>query len=110
MLGIPGGVGLHEVFGAFAEAGVGSVAQHPGDLWPRTHALGGADPVLAPHLPALSVGSILPGVLCSLAFYWLTIPVLTAYQALRRRRIAARYLALRKKVAAKEGDGPTINP
>ena len=118
MLGIPGGVGLHEVFGAFADAG--------GDIWHNIKAIFGPEPT---HWQGLiqfwhriywpyTVGSIIPGILTSLAFYWLTIPVLTAYQSLRSRRLAARYAMLRKKVAAKEAgsketgvkqdDGPTI--
>jgi uncharacterized protein (DUF2062 family) len=110
ILGIPGGVDLNELFVAFAMAG--------GELWHnflaifgpgQTHWSGLANFWQRIYWP-YTVGSILPGILTSLAFYWLTIPVLTAYQSLRRRRLAARVAALRKKVAAKEGDGPVISP
>ncbi len=110
MLGIPGGVDLNEMFSAFTNAGA--------DIWHNILAIFGPGKA---HWDGLlqfwhriywpyTVGSILPGIATSLLFYWLTIPALTAYQALRRRRLAARYAALRKKVAAKEGDGPAINP
>jgi uncharacterized protein (DUF2062 family) len=115
MLGIPGGVGLNEVFDAFAMAG--------GDIWHNILAIFGPEPT---HWGGLAqfwhriywpytVGSILPGLACSVLLYWLTIPALTAYQSLRRRRLAARMAMLRKKVAereaaAKEGDGPAISP
>ncbi|MBC7737467.1 MAG: DUF2062 domain-containing protein [Candidatus Saccharibacteria bacterium] len=109
MLGMPGSVGLNELFSAFGMAG--------GELWHNflaifgpgeTHWTGLANFWHRIYWP-YTVGSILPGILTSLAFYWLTLPTLTAYQALRRRRLAARIAALRKKVAAKEGDGPPIN-
>ena len=110
ILGIPGGVDLNELFLAFGLAG--------GELWNNLLAIFGPEKT---HWSGLAnfwhriywpytVGSILPGIVTSLAFYWLTIPALTAYQSLRRRRLAARVIALRKKVAAKEGDDPVINP
>ena len=110
MLGMHEGVDLNGVFDAFAEAG--------SELWGNFLAIFGPGQVhwggLAQfwhriYLPYL-VGSILPGLAFSLLLYWLTIPALTAYQTLRRRRLAARIAALRKKVAAKEGDGPAIKP
>ena len=109
ILGMPGSVGLNELFSAFGMAG--------GELWhnflaifgpEKTHWTGLANFWHRIYWP-YTVGSILPGIVTSLAFYWLTLPTLTAYQALRRRRLAARITALRKKVAAKEGDGPPIN-
>ena len=110
ILGIPGGVGLNEVFTAFGMAG--------GDLWYNLGAVFGPEPT---HWGGLAhfwariywpytVGSILPGIATSLALYWLTLPTLTAYQALRRRRLATRIATLRAKVAAKEGDGPVNSP
>ena len=107
MLGIPGGVGLNEIFDAFAAAG--------SELWNnmlaifgpgKTHWTGLLQFWNRIYLP-YTVGSIIPGIITSIMFYRLTIPALTAYQALRRRRLAARFAALRKKVAAKEGDDPT---
>ena len=110
ILGIPGNVGMAEVFAAFALAA--------NDLWHNLRAIFGPEPT---HWDGLlqfwhriywpyTVGSILPGLAISLLFYGLTLPALTAYQALRRRRLAARIAALRKKVAANEGDGPSTNP
>ncbi len=110
MLGIPGHVNLEGVYDAF----VGATS----DLWNNVLAMFGPEKThwggllqfwQRIYLPYL-VGSILPGIAVSLICYWLTIPALTAYQALRRRRLAARYAALRKKVAAKEGDVPPVNP
>ncbi|MBC7479199.1 MAG: DUF2062 domain-containing protein, partial [Pseudorhodobacter sp.] len=110
MLGLPGGVGITELFDAFGMAG--------GDLWHNLRAAFGPEPA---HWEGLlhfwhriywpyTVGSILPGLACSTLFYSLTLPALTAYQGLRRRRLAARIAALRKKVAAKEGDDPVGTP
>jgi len=110
ILGRDGHVNLAGVYDAF----VGATS----DLWnnvlaifgpEKTHWGGLAQFWRAIYLPYL-VGSILPGIAVSLLFYWLTIPALTAYQALRRRRLAARFAALRKKVAAKESDGPPVKP
>ena len=110
MLDLPGSVGIAEVFAAFAMAA--------SDLWHNLQAIFGPEPTQWGGLLHFwhriywpyTVGSILPGLACSLLFYALTLPALTAYQGLRRRRLAARIAALRKKVAAKEGDGPVINP
>lgn len=110
MLGMDGHVNLAGVYDAF----VGATS----DLWNNVLAIFGPGKThwggllqfwKQIYLPYM-VGSILPGIATSLVFYWLTIPVLTAYQALRRRRLAARVAALRKKVAAKEGDVPPVNP
>lgn len=110
MLGTPGGIDMNGVFAAFTAAG--------GDLWHNVLAMFGPEQA---HWDGLilfwkqiylpyTLGSILPGIATSLALYWLTIPILTAYQALRRRRVQSRIAALRKKAAAKEGDDPAINP
>ena len=97
MLGIDGGFTLHAVFGAFG------AATH--DLWnnflaiftPReAHWEGLIDFWKHIYLPYF-VGSIIPGLITSTVLYKLTIPALTAYQALRRKgllkRIAARRAA-----------------
>lgn len=90
MLGTPEGVSLNGVFAAFAGAG--------GDLWHNFLAIFTQESAHWEgllrfwnhiYLPYL-VGSILPGIACSLALYWLTVPALTAYQALRRRRLQKR--------------------
>ncbi|MEO8245256.1 MAG: DUF2062 domain-containing protein [bacterium] len=110
MLGTPEGINLTLVFAAFSQAA--------GDLWHNLRSAFGPEQahwdglllfwkrIYFPYL----IGSILPGLVSSLVLYWLTIPALTAYQALRRRRLKARAASLRRKAAAKEGDGPKIKP
>ena len=44
-----------------------------------------------------SVGGIVPGVVCGLAAYYVTLPAITAYQTARRSRMAARLAAMRDK-------------
>lgn len=120
MLGTNAHIDLALVYDAFADAG--------GDIWHNVLAIfGPGQPEWSGlikfwhefYLPYL-IGSILPGIATSLVTYWLTIPALTAYQALRRRRLAARQLALRKKrvqerksaapESAKEDDGRELSP
>lgn len=110
LLGVEGGIDLEHVYTAFSAAGA--------DLWHNVAAAFGPEVARWDglgrfwreiYLPYL-IGSILPGLVISLLCYWLTIPVLTAYQALRRRRLAARAAALRKKARAKGDDGPAISP
>lgn len=90
ILGSSEGVSLNGVFAAFAAAG--------GDLWHNILAVFTREDAhweglllfwRRIYLPYL-IGSILPGILCSLLLYWLTVPALTAYQALRRRRLQKR--------------------
>lgn len=95
MLGIDGGFTLNAVFDAFAMAGQ--------DLWNNFLAIfspreahwdglvGFWHHIYLPYL----VGSILPGLATSALLYKLTIPVLTAYQNLRRRRLQKRVAARR---------------
>jgi uncharacterized protein len=110
MLGSHGGINLGEVYDAFSAAGR--------DLWHNVTAIFGPETAhweglrqfwREIYLPYF-VGSIIPGLITALAAYWLTIPALTAYQALRRRRLAARFAALRKKAAEKKDDGPAATP
>ncbi len=110
LLGMPQNVNLSNVLDAFTGA--------TSDLWFNVKAAFGPEKAhwgglyvfwKQIYLPYL-VGSILPGIATSLVCYWLTIPVLTAYQALRRRRLMARFATLRKKAAAKGDDGPATNP
>lgn len=101
MLGSTEGVSLHEVFAAFGAAG--------GDLW---HNIGAAFTDETAHWDGLilfwnriywpyTLGSILPGLAVSGLLSWLTIPTLTAYQSLRKRRLQRR-AAERKKAGAAE--------
>ena len=89
MLGTTETFDLTRIFAAFSGAGA--------DLWHNTRAAFGPEQaswgglirfwhdIYWPYL----LGSILPGLVVSLVLYWLTVPTLTAYQALRRRRLLA---------------------
>lgn len=94
MLGIDGGFTVHAVFSAFAAAGHDlwfnflAIFNHHTARWEGLRDFW--DHIYLPYF----VGSIIPGLLSSTVLYKLTIPALTAYQALRRR-------ALMKRVAAR---------
>ena len=99
MLGTPGGISLHGTFAAFAAAG--------SELWFNLTA---AFTDQSAHWDGLAlfwhriyfpylIGSILPGLATSGLLAWVTIPTLTAYQSLRRRR-------LQKRVAARKSKSP----
>ncbi len=90
MLGSAEGISLQEVFAAFATAA--------GEVW---HNVKAAFTDYTAHWEGLVlfwqriyfpylVGSLLPGLATSALLAWLTIPTLTAYQALRRRRMLKR--------------------
>ena len=53
--------------------------------------------VVIPYL----VGGLIPGMITSLAFYYLSLPVITAYQNRRKGRIKAKFAELRMKKAQK---------
>jgi len=48
------------------------------------------------------VGGIVPGIVAALAAYYITLPVITAYQTRRRGALKAKWEALREKRAARE--------
>ncbi|MBT9384047.1 DUF2062 domain-containing protein [Pseudooceanicola sp. CBS1P-1] len=50
-----------------------------------------------------TVGGLLPGVAAGLVGYWLTVPVIRAYQARRRSKLKAKLAALRAKAAPRVG-------
>ena len=90
ILGTPETISLNAVFAAFAGAGQ--------DLW---HNMGAAFTEETAHWDGLIlfwhqiyfpylIGSILPGLATSALFAWATVPLVTAAQALRRKRILAR--------------------
>jgi uncharacterized protein (DUF2062 family) len=101
MLGIDGGFTVAAVFDAF------SVAVQ--DLWNNFLAIFTAreahwdglrsfwHQIYLPYL----VGSIIPGLVTSTVLYKLTIPALTAYQALRRRALLKR-IAARREAAERD--------
>lgn len=93
MLGSPENISLNGVFAAFAAAGQ--------DLW---HNLGATFSAQTAHWDGLIlfwhqiyfpylIGSILPGLATSALFAWGTVPLVTAAQALRRKRAQSRALA-----------------
>ncbi|NBZ88157.1 DUF2062 domain-containing protein [Stagnihabitans tardus] len=96
MLGVEADFTLHTVFAAFSAAG------H--DLWQNFLAIftkkeahwdGLIEFWNNIYLPYL-VGSIIPGLITSSVLYKLTIPALTAYQALRHRALLKRVAARRE--------------
>ncbi len=108
MLGIDGGFTVHAVFSAFG------AATH--DLWfnflaiftsREAHWDGLRDFWDHIYLPYF-VGSIVPGLVTSLVTYQLTIPALTAYQALRRRALMKRIAARRAAREAQEAKAADI--
>ena len=44
------------------------------------------------------VGGILPGIICGLAAYWLSMPLVYAYQNRRRRRIRAKFESIKRRI------------
>jgi len=56
------------------------------------------DEVFFPYM----IGGIIPGVIVGLAAYYISLPVIAAYQKRRRGALAAKWEAMRKKRAAKE--------
>ena len=97
MLGSPENVSLNGVFAAFAAAGQ--------DLW---HNLGAAFTEETAHWDGLIlfwqriyfpylIGSILPGLATSALFAWISVPIVTAAQALRRKRLLSRRLARKSR-------------
>lgn len=58
-------------------------------------------------LPYL-VGGLVPGALAAAASYWLTVPLVRAYQAARRRRLEERQAALRARHDARDGTPPPV--
>jgi hypothetical protein len=112
MLGAPEGISINGVFSAFAAAG--------GDLWHNVLSIFTAETahwdglilfwrrIYWPYL----LGSILPGLATSALLAWVTVPVLTAYQALTRLRRQHRAAQSRAQQAqhADQGPGPDAAP
>ena len=102
ILGTDVGEGAHRSFGGkFADAG--------NDLWRNVMAIFTPDrmdwrglqvfwtEVFYPYL----VGGIIPGLICATIAYYLSVPVLRAYQKRRKGLIKAKFEALKQKAAAK---------
>ncbi len=58
------------------------------------------DEVMLPYL----VGGLVPGLITSLAFYYASVPVISAYQNRRRGRLEAKLAELRRKSARKAAE------
>ena len=54
-------------------------------------------------LPYL-IGGIIPGVICGIAMYYISVPVITAYKNRRRGRLKAKLEEIKAKKAAKKAD------
>lgn len=117
MLGIEQPLDIRYVFGAFADAG--------GELWHNTRAIFTDDVMRWDKLGEFwdtiyfpyFVGSILPGLVFALVSYYLTLPVVHAYQRLRSKRLRDRVEQRRLERAATQsaeqpgsGRGPDAGP
>ena len=101
LLGHPGGLPLHAIVGAFAGASV--------ELWENLRAVFTAQPahwtslirffhrVFWPYL----VGGIIPGIGAGLTGYYLSLPVIGAYQKRRQKKLRERIEKLRELKAAR---------
>ncbi len=101
ILGIPGGMPLSAIFGAFSDAGL--------ELWRNFRAIFTDDVthwdrlgqffqvVFLPYL----VGGIGPGIAVSLVFYYASIPVVKGYQKLRLLKLKERIEKVRAAKAAR---------
>lgn len=58
------------------------------------------DEVFLPYL----VGGIIPGTICGIAMYYMSVPVITAYKKRRRGRLLAKLEEIKAKKAAKKAD------
>ncbi len=54
-------------------------------------------------LPYL-IGGIIPGIICGIAMYYISVPVITAYKNRRRGRLKAKLEEIKAKKAAKKAD------
>lgn len=100
MLGNAGGVPLQQVVAAFARASM--------EFWHNIQSVFNADVahwdnlarffdrVFLPYL----VGGIIPGILCGLGGYYLSLPVIGAYQKRRKKKLLERTEKLRQAIAA----------
>lgn len=102
MLGNPGGMPIPQVVAAFARSSV--------ELWHNIQSVFTDDVahwdnlgrffgrVFLPYL----VGGIIPGFLCGLAGYYLSLPVIGAYQKRRKKKLRERVEKLRQAIAAQD--------
>ncbi|RHZ97687.1 DUF2062 domain-containing protein [Cereibacter sphaeroides] len=104
MLGIDVPLNIVNIFKAFSDAGT--------ELWANFLAIFSDEPARwsnlgrffeTIYLPYL-VGGILPGLAVSFGFYYLTIPVIRAYQKLRAMRVQARRARERRRAGAEADD------
>ncbi|MGP3699238.1 DUF2062 domain-containing protein [Rhodobacter sp. NSM] len=104
MLGIDAPLTIVNIFKAFSDAG--------NELWANFLAIFTDEPTRwsnldrffdTIYLPYL-VGGILPGLAAGLSFYYLTIPVIAAYQKIRALRLETRRARKRRRKAAEADD------
>ena len=101
-----GHIPLPQVLGSFSHAAL--------EIWANLLAIFTSDPVRWEHmaffrdhvfLPYL-VGGIIPGILTAIAFYFVTTPLITAYQRARVARLKKRFAKKREKVISRRLDMP----
>jgi uncharacterized protein (DUF2062 family) len=102
ILGSPMQRGEHRSFGGkFVDAGYDLFANFVAIFTDRTADWSGLTvfwhQVFYPYL----IGGILPGIICATIAYYLSVPLLRAYQKRRKGVIKAKFDALKKKAAAK---------
>lgn len=99
LLGRPGEMAPLEIFGAFAQAG--------GEFWNNFFAFMSGNPVhwdslhkffFGVYWPYL-VGGTIPGIIAGLIGYYISLPLIIAYQNLRKKRLREK---MEKRVAARE--------
>ena len=100
MLGIREPMDFLDIVRHFSDAG--------GEIWHNIRAIFTRDVARWDHLRAFFwliywpyfIGSLIPGLIFSLAGYWLTVPLVGAYQKLRQKKAAERIERLRRQKAA----------
>lgn len=105
LLHLPGHMPLHRVAGAFSQASVGIWhnvrAVYTDEVMDWSQLTQFWDAVFLPYL----VGGLAPGILAGGIAYALSIPLITAYQKARRKRLEKRFRKTRAETALREGNG-----
>ncbi len=107
ILGIPGGLNPHRIFGEFSRAG--------GELWNNVLSLvtdrvahwdslaGFYDEIFLPYL----VGGLIPGLIAALIGHYMTVPVIRAHHRRREKKMAARIAKLKAQPMPETTQPPT---
>ncbi|WP_113910647.1 DUF2062 domain-containing protein [Roseovarius dicentrarchi] len=64
------------------------------------------DEVFLPYL----IGGIIPGLICAIAAYYFSLPVILVYQKRRQARLKAKWIALKQKAAVDDAKAPQSPP